>query len=44
MLGSDGGEAYYAAPDIDNPQALPERLKEIYEQIGGLRPVALISQ
>jgi hypothetical protein len=37
-----GGDAYYAAPDLNDPQALPRLLKEIYRKIGGRRPVALI--
>lgn len=41
---ANGGEAYYAAPDINNPQALPTLLKQIYRKIGGRRPVALIGQ
>ena len=39
---ASGGDAYYAAPDLDDPQALPRLLKEIYRKIGGRRPVALI--
>jgi hypothetical protein len=39
---ASGGDAYYAAPDLANPQALPELLKGIYRRIGGKRPVALI--
>jgi hypothetical protein len=40
---ANGGEAYYAAPDINNPGALPQLLRDIYRRIGGRRPVALIN-
>jgi Flp pilus assembly protein TadG len=44
LAAANGGEAYYAEPDLNDPQALPNLLKEIYKKIGGRRPVALISQ
>jgi len=39
---ASGGDAYRALPDINDPGALERVLKEIYERIGGRRPVALI--
>ena len=39
---ASGGDAYRAVPDINDPQAMHRILKEIYERIGGRRPIALI--
>jgi hypothetical protein len=39
---ASGGDAYRALPDVNDPQAMQRILKEIYERIGGRRPVALI--
>ncbi len=39
---ASGGDAYYAAPDVNDPSAMQETLKTIYRKIGGKRPVALI--
>lgn len=44
LAAANGGEAYHAEPDINDPQVLPNLLKEIYREIGGRRPVALIGQ
>jgi Flp pilus assembly protein TadG len=39
---ASGGDAYRALPDVNDPQAMQRILKEIYERIGGRRPIALI--
>lgn len=39
---ASGGDAYRALPDVNDPQAMHRILKEIYERIGGRRPIALI--
>jgi hypothetical protein len=44
LAAANGGEAYHAEPDVNDPSALPTLIKEIYRRIGGRRPVALIAQ
>ena len=39
---ASGGDAYRALPDVNDPQAMHRILKDIYERIGGRRPIALI--
>lgn len=39
---ASGGDAYRALPDVNDPQAMQRILKDIYERIGGRRPIALI--